>query len=125
MNTNCSLLNDYDSVAKKSMSAGTGAVAVVAVSDQMLGPICMFFMQDRWCRGSLTILLFGFKNPLVARLLRGLKANASPIVEKSLPSSCFGNASLVFFISDHTCLRLFIFLITNDLQLQKIPVIAM
>ncbi|XP_052626125.1 uncharacterized protein LOC111915815 isoform X2 [Lactuca sativa] len=35
--------------------------------------------------------LFGFKNPLVARLLRGLKANASPIVEKSLPSSCFGN----------------------------------
>ncbi|CAH1417045.1 unnamed protein product [Lactuca virosa] len=35
--------------------------------------------------------LFGFKNPLVGRLLRGLKANASQIVEKSLPSSCFGN----------------------------------
>ncbi|KAK1413720.1 hypothetical protein QVD17_35498 [Tagetes erecta] len=33
--------------------------------------------------------LFGFKNPQVMRLLRGLKANASQITEKSLPSLPF------------------------------------
>lgn len=35
--------------------------------------------------------LFGFKNPQVMRLLRGLKANSSQITEKSLPSLPFDN----------------------------------
>ncbi|KAJ9563742.1 hypothetical protein OSB04_008902 [Centaurea solstitialis] len=57
----------------------------------------VFFIRDkiRYCANSSSFLptmqLFGFKNPLVKKLLRELKANFGQPTEHSLPSTCSGN----------------------------------
>nr|GEU39402.1 putative FY-rich, FY-rich, WD40/YVTN repeat-like-containing domain protein [Tanacetum cinerariifolium] len=47
--------------------------------------------------------LFGFKNPHVMRLLRGLKTNVSQITEPSLPLSSFGNGESKVTHEPNTC----------------------